>query len=227
MSLLRVGILYGGRSAEHEVSLLSARNVLLALDRTRFEPVLIGIDRAGRWLLQKEAALLCAPTDPRLVKLNDAAAPIALAPQPQATVTQGDLPKLDIVFPVLHGPMGEDGTVQGLLELADLPYVGAGVLGSAVGMDKDVMKRLLRDASVPVPDFRVVRKADFERDPAEACALAAEVGLPLFTKPANLGSSVGIRRVVRREDLPAALAHALEFDLKALAEAAVPGREIE
>jgi D-alanine-D-alanine ligase len=225
VSRIRVGILYGGRSAEHEVSLLSARNVLLALDRSRFEPVLVGIDRQGRWLVQKEAALLRAPADPRLVKLNDAAPPVALVPQPGGAA--GDMPRLDVVFPVLHGPMGEDGTVQGLLELADLPYVGAGVLGSAVGMDKDVMKRLLRAAGVPVPDFRLVRKAEFERDPEACCALAAEVGLPLFTKPANLGSSVGIRRVTRREDVQAALLHALEFDLKALAEAAVAGREIE
>jgi D-alanine-D-alanine ligase len=222
-----VGILYGGRSAEHEVSLLSARNVLRALDRARFEPVLIGIDRDGRWLLQREAALLEAAGDPRLVKLQSAAPPAALVPQPASTVPPGDLPRLDAVFPVLHGPMGEDGTVQGLLELCDLPYVGAGVLGSAIGMDKDVMKRLLRDAGVRVPDFRTVRQVDFARDPAAACAHAAEVGFPLFTKPANLGSSVGIRRVTRREDLEAALGHALEFDLKALAEVAVPGREIE
>jgi len=222
-----VGILFGGRSAEHEVSLLSARNVLLALDRSRFDPVLIGIDRGGRWFLQREAELLAAPSDPRLVKLNDAAPCVALLPQPPPAETPGDLPRLDVVFPVLHGPMGEDGTVQGLLDLADLAYVGAGVLGSAVGMDKHVMKRLLRDAGIPTPDFRVVRKADFERDPQAACALAAELGFPLFTKPANLGSSVGIRRVTRREDVSEALRHALEFDLKALAEAGVTGREIE
>ncbi len=229
MSRIRVGILFGGRSAEHEVSLLSARNVLAALDRNRFEPVLIGIDKSGRWLMQDEAKLLESAKDPRLVKLNSHGDRVAIEPRPtggELSGPQGPL-AVDVIFPVLHGPMGEDGTVQGLLELADIAYVGAGVLGSALGMDKDAMKRLLREAKVPVADFRTLRKEWFERDAAAACAVAAQVGFPLFTKPANLGSSVGIRKVTRREDVRAALAHAFEFDLKAMAEAAVPGREIE
>src|SRR5215470_15103619 len=223
---LRVGVLFGGRSAEHEVSILSARNVADALDPDRFEPVLIGIDRAGRWSLQSPAVLEAA-RDPRLVKLNAASESVTLAPVPKSDAPAASGLELDVVFPVLHGPMGEYGTVQGLLELADLPYVGAGVLGSAVGMEKDVMKRLLRDAGIPTARFITLRKADFERDRAAACARAAELGFPLFTKPANLGSSVGIRRVADRAALEPALAHAFEFDDKALVEARVVGREIE
>jgi D-alanine-D-alanine ligase len=229
MSRIRVGILFGGRSAEHEVSLLSARNVLAALDRDRFDPVLIGIDKNGKWLVQREAQLLESARDPRLVKLNSHGPAVALEPRPTGgELTRADGPlKVDVIFPVLHGPMGEDGTVQGLLELADLPYVGAGVLGSALGMDKDLMKRVLRDARIPVTDFRTIRCSEFERDSDAACAVAAEVGFPLFTKPANLGSSVGIRRVRGPHELASALAHPFEFDLKALSEAAAIGREIE
>jgi D-alanine-D-alanine ligase len=229
MSRIRVGILFGGRSAEHEVSILSARNVLAALDRNRFDPVLIGIDKSGRWSIQGESHLLESARDPRLVKLNSHGGRVALEPRPtggELTRPEGPL-KVDVIFPVLHGPMGEDGTVQGLLELADVPYVGAGVLGSALGMDKDAMKRLLRDAKVPITEFRTIRKSEFERNSDFACAMAAEVGFPLFTKPANLGSSVGVRRVPDRSGLASALAHAFEFDVKAMAEASAAGREIE
>ena len=229
MSRIRVGILFGGRSAEHEVSILSARNILAALDRSRFDPVLVGIDKGGRWLFQAEATLLESARDPRLVRVDANASPVVMEPRPmlaEGRRAEGAL-AVDVVFPVLHGPLGEDGTVQGLLELADLPYVGAGVLGSALGMDKLLMKRVLRDADIAITPFRAVTKSQFERDPAGACQLAAEVGFPLFTKPANLGSSVGIRRVADEGALRAALAHAFEFDLKALAEAAVVGREIE
>ncbi len=229
MARIRVGILFGGRSAEHEVSILSARNIVAALDRNRFDPVLVGIDKSGRWLMQDEVALLESARDPRLVRVDTRASPVAIEPRPRTgdgAYPEGAL-QVDVAFPVLHGPLGEDGTVQGLLELADIPYVGAGVLGSALGMDKHLMKRVLRDAGVPMTDFRAVTKRHFERDPADACRLAAEVGFPLFTKPANLGSSVGVRRVADAAGLSAALAHAFEFDLKAIAEAAVVGREIE
>jgi D-alanine-D-alanine ligase len=229
MSRIRVGILFGGRSAEHEVSILSARNILAALDRTRFDPVLVGIDKGGRWRLQAEAALLESARDPRLVRVDTHGPPVVMEPRPSSAEgprSEG-APDVDVVFPVLHGPLGEDGTVQGLLELADLPYVGAGVLGSALGMDKHLMKRVLRDADVPVADFRAVTKSQFEKNPTAACRVAAQVGFPLFTKPANLGSSVGVRRVAGEGALEAALAHAFEFDTKALAEEAVVGREIE
>src|SRR5215831_6140259 len=228
---LRVGVLFGGRSAEHEVSILSARNVVNALDPERFEPVLIGIDRSGAWSLQSRAVLEAA-RDPRLVHLAESAPPTSLEPVPRhrEVAARGAGPPgldLDVVFPVLHGPMGEDGTVQGLLELADLPYVGAGVLGSAVGMDKDVMKRLLRDAGIPTAGFVTLRKIDFKRNPAAVMARAATLGFPLFTKPANLGSSVGVRRVAGPQTLEAALAHGFEFDTKVLAEESIAGREIE
>ena len=224
MKRIRVGVLFGGKSAEHEVSILSARNVVAALDRSRFEPVLIGVDKSGRWLAQKEAALLGTALDPRLAKLNEGE---AVAIMPGTITVAGDSQRMDVIFPVLHGPMGEDGTVQGLLELADIAYVGAGVLGSAVGMDKDVMKRLLKDAGIPITNHRTIRKSEFERDPDGVCRRAEEVGFPLFTKPANLGSSIGIRRVMDKTHLYDALAFAFSFDLKALTEAAVIGREIE
>jgi D-alanine-D-alanine ligase len=216
---LTVAIVFGGQSAEHEISILSARNVLAALDRTRFEPLLIGIDKSGHWLRQEERRLIDSARDPRQVAIT--AGPAA-GPLPRA-----DGPHIDVVFPVLHGTLGEDGAMQGLLELAGLPYVGAGVLGSAIGMDKDVMKRLLKEAQIPVAPFTVVRRAHFESRPQEALAAVASLGFPLFTKPANAGSSVGVRRVKSSAELDAAVRHALEFDSKVIAEAAVTGREIE
>lgn len=189
---LLVGVLFGGRSAEHEISIQSARNVIAALDPDRFDVVPISIGRDGRW-------------------------------NPQIEVNT-----LDVVFPVLHGPMGEDGTVQGMLELADVPYVGAGVLGSAVGMDKDVMKRLLRDAGIPVTRHHALRAAEYRRAPLRlVCEVEEHIGYPAFVKPANLGSSVGITRVTTRAELPGAIEKAFQYDVKVLVEAAVVGREIE
>lgn len=237
---VRVAVLFGGRSAEHEISLLSARFVVEALDRDRFEPVLIGIDKAGRWLLQDEALLLGAARDPRLARLNDAMPEIALDAHPgpagEATLTVpgGARSPIDVVFPVLHGPTGEDGCVQGLLELAGVPYVGSGVLGSAVGMDKDVMKRLLREAEIPLVPHVTLRRAAWDRDRGAcleqiaALSPAASGFGPIFVKPANLGSSVGVRRVTARAELEAAVEHAFEFDLKIVCEQGIEGvREIE
>lgn len=223
---IRVGIVFGGQSAEHEISILSARNVLEALDRTRFEPVLIGIDKSGRWLQQDARRLLTSARDPRRVRIEDgtpAQLPSTFGVQAQATASQ----PLDVIFPVLHGTLGEDGAIQGLLEVAGIPYVGAGVLGSAIGMDKDVMKRLLRDAGIAVAEFRTLRRSAFDRDPAAACRELAALGLPLFVKPANAGSSVGITKVERLADLERALRYAFEFDGKVLAEIAIAGRELE
>ncbi|MGK3997169.1 D-alanine--D-alanine ligase family protein [Sorangium sp. So ce1024] len=237
---VRVAVLFGGRSAEHEISLLSARFVVEALDRDRFEPVLIGIDKAGRWLLQEEALLLGAARDPRLARLNEAMPEIALDAHPgpagEATlaVPGGARSPIDVVFPVLHGPTGEDGCVQGLLELAGVPYVGSGVLGSAVGMDKDVMKRLLREAEIPIVPHVTLRRAAWDRDRGacleQIAALSPAGGGfgPIFIKPANLGSSVGVRRVTARAELEAAVEHAFEFDLKIVCEQGIEGvREIE
>lgn len=234
MSKLRVAVLFGGRSAEHEISLLSARFVVEMLDRDRFEPILIGIDKSGRWLLQEEALLLGATRDPRLAKLNQTAPDVALAAHPgtsgDASLTIGNAEQrsIDVVFPVLHGPMGEDGSVQGLLELAGVPYVGSGVLGSSVGMDKDVMKRLLKEAGLPLVPHVVIRRSAWDRDRAAVIASCAALGDVVFVKPANLGSSVGISRVKSGGDLGAAIDHAFEFDLKVVVEAGLDRpREIE
>jgi D-alanine-D-alanine ligase len=230
MKKTRVIILFGGRSAEHEISLLSARNVLSALDRTRFEPVLVGIDKAGRWRRESERTLEAAAGDPRRVMLDPAAPTVAmetaLAP-PSAAAGLEAVASDDVVFPVLHGTYGEDGTVQGALELAGVAYVGAGVLGSAIGMDKDVAKRLLRDAGIPVVDFAMVTAAAMDANPAGTLAALPDLGYPRYVKPANAGSSVGVSRVARPGDLEAAVRAALTFDRKVLIERAVDAREIE
>jgi D-alanine-D-alanine ligase len=226
MKKTKVIILFGGRSAEHEISLLSARNVLAALDRERFEPRLIGIDRAGRWHRESERTLAAATGDPRALAL-DGAAPLVGIEEGLASASAPSGGEELVVFPVLHGTFGEDGTVQGLLELGDVAYVGAGVLGSAVGMDKDVAKRLLRDAGIPVVEFAVVTASAFARDPAGALAPASALGYPLFVKPVNAGSSVGVSRVSSPAGLEPAVRAAFAFDRKVLLERAVDAREIE
>ena len=226
MTTTRVVLLFGGRSTEHEISLLSARNIFLALDRSRFAPVLIGIDRQGGWHLEPEATLDRAQGDPRGVHLD----PTAPRIEPSTVLRAGD-----VVFPVLHGTYGEDGTIQGLLELANVgadadgavAYVGAGVLGSAIGMDKDVAKRLLRDAGIPVVEFQVLTAHRWRKDPRAVLDEAAALGFPLFCKPANAGSSVGVSRVASAADLPSAVRVALGFDQKVLLERAVDAREVE
>jgi len=228
-----VGILFGGKSAEHEVSLQSAKNVYEAIDRSRFEPVLIGIDKTGRWLLNDSSRFLLNAEDPGRISLNTEGHAAALLPQSEGALavmepgsTHGDMPapKLDVIFPILHGPFGEDGTVQGLLKLADLPFVGTGVLGSAAGMDKDVMKRLLRDANIPIGKFITARAhenaPDFSR-------VTQNLGLPVFVKPANMGSSVGIHKVRTETEYSAALADAFQYDTKILIEEFISGRELE
>jgi D-alanine-D-alanine ligase len=231
---LRVAVLFGGRSAEHEISLLSARFVLESLDRNRFEPVLVGIDKEGRWRIQEAALLLGASRDPRLQKLNAAMPGAILPPHPTGsgeavlTIDGGAPLAVDVVFPVLHGPMGEDGCVQGLLELAGVPYVGAGVASSAVGMDKDLMKRLLRDAGLPLGPYRLVKRHAWERSPVRVREELASLATPLFTKPANMGSSVGVRKVEDRAHMDAAIEEALLYDDKVIVEEGIQGaREIE
>jgi len=235
-SKLRVAVLFGGRSAEHEISLLSARFVVESLDRNKYEPVLIGIDKSGRWLLQEEASLLAQSRDPRLVQLNSAQPAALLSPYP--TGDENGLQRIDrtssaplavdVIFPVLHGPMGEDGTIQGLLELSGLPYVGAGVLGSAVGMDKDVMKRLLLQAGLPVLPYQTLRRNEWQAAPERALSRLLQLGFPQFVKPANLGSSVGVSRAKSEAELTPALEHAFEFDDKLVIEAGLDHpREVE
>ena len=160
---IKVGIIFGGKSAEHEVSLKSAKNVIEAIDKEKYEPVLIGVDKKGKWLLSDSSKFLLNSGNPKLIKLNnEASQSVALVPQSDGRIANLDTHQsdksIDVVFPILHGPFGEDGTIQGLLKLANIPFVGASVLGSAVGMDKDVMKRLLRDAGIPIAKFLAVKQ---------------------------------------------------------------------
>lgn len=223
---LRIGILFGGRSGEHEVSLASAASVIRGLDPDKYEAVPIGITKEGHWLVGGAAQkmlpevlkggqrvmMTADPTDAALIPLD----------------RSGGGQRLDVVFPVMHGTYGEDGTIQGLLDLAGLPFVGAGVLGSAIGMDKDVAKRLLQVAKIPVVPWIAVQRADWERNPKETqAALEKKFKYPMFIKPATLGSSVGMTKVHSREELAPALNLAAEFAMKILVEKCIVGREIE
>lgn len=224
---LRVAILFGGKSAEHEVSLQSARNVANALDPKKYETVLIGINKAGQWLAPGVSERYLALASNKPTKAPEKSREVVmLAPSGEGILTRDSgmiEGKIDVVFPVLHGPFGEDGTVQGLLKLADVPFVGAGVLGSAVGMDKDVMKRLLRDAGIPIAKFVVVHS----HEKVKFADVKKQLGLPLFVKPANLGSSVGVSKVRTEVEFKLAVKEAFEFDTKILIEEFIEGREIE
>jgi D-alanine-D-alanine ligase len=227
---IRVGILFGGRSAEHEVSLQSAKNIIDVIDRNKYEVVLIGIDKTGQWHLNAESRFLLPATQSELPKLAESSETLALVPgkqSEQVVALSGDerLGCLDVIFPVLHGPFGEDGTVQGLLKLANIAFVGAGVLGSAVGMDKDVMKRLLRDAGIPVARFIAISRHASKEVVFDYAR--GQLGVPLFIKPANLGSSVGIHKVKDRQGFEAALRDAFDYDNKVLIEECIDGRELE
>lgn len=226
----RVAVLFGGRSAEHEVSVESARNVVDALDETKYDVLLVAVDRDGRWLLGDSARAMLGSPDGGPGARPRSGERVAVVPGEDSRELVGTSdPALretvDVAFPVLHGPFGEDGTVQGLLELAGIPYVGAGVLGSAVGMDKDVMKRLLHEEGVPTADWEVIPRA--RRGRAAYGRLAGELGVPFFVKPANLGSSVGVSKVDTEEEFRAAVDRAFRFDTKLVVEEAVEGREIE
>jgi D-alanine-D-alanine ligase len=226
---LRVAVLFGGKSAEHEISLISARNIVEAMDKKKYKIIAIGIDKDGRWFLDERARLLSAPGRAQIARLaqrnRTAVVPGAARMSIVRVLPPRGLGSVDVVFPVLHGPFGEDGTVQGLLKTANVPFVGAGILGSAVGMDKDVMKRLFRDAEIPTANFLA-----FARDSVKQInftQVTRTLGLPLFVKPANLGSSVGISKVQNRRQFDAAVKEAFRFDDKILVEEFVRGREIE
>jgi D-alanine-D-alanine ligase len=242
---IRVGVLFGGRSSEHEISLRSALTVMSAMEPARYEVVPIGIGRDGRWYLETDALKLLEEKAPELKALSAGNVEVTLLPHPDsrelvaAPRASSALPDarasgagafggpLDVVFPVLHGTYGEDGTVQGLLELADVPYVGAGVLGSAVGMDKDAQKRLLRDARVPIVKYFAITRAEFDEHPGLAAREARKLRYPVFVKPNALGSSVGVAKVKRQSELRPALEDVFQYDRKALIEAACVGREFE
>jgi D-alanine-D-alanine ligase len=225
---LRIGILFGGRSGEHEVSLASAASVIRALDPAKYEAIPIGIAKDGRWLAGGSAPKML----PEVLRSGQR---VVLAPDPTAGELVPFAPnashtgtRVDVVFPVLHGTFGEDGTIQGLLELAGLPYVGAGVLASAVGMDKDVQKRIFQQARLPIVPFLAFRRAKWESQPkAVLPQVRKKFRFPLFVKPATLGSSVGMSRVSNAAAFPAAMNLAAEFAQKIIVEPAVNGREIE
>src|SRR5712692_5696434 len=265
MAKLRVGILFGGRSGEHEVSLLSAASVLNAIDKTKYEVVPIGITKDGRWLTAEHAERLLKgnneeqadksvrSTQATQLRAGDPEATpgaavlargesVVVPPEPARREaglapfqTDANLRRaadrainVDVIFPVLHGTFGEDGTIQGLLELADIAYVGAGVLGSSAGMDKDVMKSLFRASGLPIVKHVTLLRSQFEREPKKVQKLIEKkLRYPVFVKPANLGSSVGISKVRNARELPAALGMAAQYDRKILVEKGVQAREIE
>ncbi|MBS0881053.1 D-alanine--D-alanine ligase [Pantoea sp. JGM49] len=230
MAKQRVGIVFGGKSAEHEVSLQSAKNILEAIDKSKYEVVLLGIDKQGEWHLNDASGFLLNADNPALIALNRSGENVALVPgsASQQLITRQQaqpLSQLDVIFPIVHGTLGEDGSLQGLLRMANLPFVGSDVLGSAVSMDKDFTKRLLRDAGLKVAPWISVTQA--QRARLDAQAVIDQFGLPLFIKPANQGSSVGVSKVDHIDDLAAALDLAFTFDRKVLIEQGIKGREIE
>lgn len=233
MNKLKVGIIFGGKSGEHEVSIVSATSIYKALDKNKYDVFLIGIDKDGRWLLPGDSQLLANTTDARMIQLNKEKASVAITPYQHAapltrlTDSNSGL-SIDVFFPVLHGTNGEDGTVQGLLELTQIPYVGSGVIGSSVGMDKDVARRLLREAEIPVVETISMRRGDYDKDPqGHISKIIKKLGLPFFIKPANAGSSVGVHKIKTKEEAVAKIADAFTFDTKVLAEKAVNARELE
>ena len=231
----RVAVVFGGRSSEHAVSCATAAGVLTAIDRDRYDVVPIGVAQDGQWVLAPDDVepLALRPGHVPAVATSDADVmlPLATGSRSLTSVRRGessiDLGQIDVVFPLLHGPFGEDGTVQGLLELADIPYVGSGVLASAVMMDKHYMKIVFAAAGLPIGPYVVITDRQWQREPAECERRVAELGWPVFVKPCRAGSSVGITRVTGSSALAAAIEKAREHDPKVIVEAAIFGREIE
>ena len=228
---IRVGVIFGGRSGEHEVSLLSARSVMDALDREKYDVIPVGIDKNGRWLTGDVMGALAE---------GHPAQAAALLPDPQSSALMrmemdemriaglSAVAELDVIFPVLHGPYGEDGAVQGFLELAGLPYVGAGVVGSAVGMDKAIFKHVMVANGIPILPWRLVTGKEWAQRPSFIMdEIEAALGYPVFVKPANLGSSVGVSKCARRDDLARGIALAADYDRRIIVEKGINGRELE
>ena len=239
MARIRVGVIFGGQSGEHEVSLVSGKAVMQGLDPIRYEVIPIGIRKNGQWLAGGDVlATLESESDTALLPGGGAHVTPPQVPAHQITspgaivrsepIAQHRIPQLDVVFPVLHGPMGEDGTIQGLFELAGVPYVGCGVLASAVGMDKAMMKAAFGAAGLPVVPWELVRTHEYRADPAAVVArLEAALQYPMFVKPANMGSSVGISKVKNRQQLIDGLTLAASYDRRIVVEQGVTAREIE
>jgi len=228
---IRVAIIFGGKSAEHEISIISAKNVIDAIDKGKYEPVPIGIDKDGTWYLNDDPKFMVESSNPKLAEINKADVQVALIPKNNSNelvnisdnIKKG---KIDVAFPVLHGTYGEDGSIQGMLRMANIPYVGADVLGSSVAMDKDVLKRLLRDAKILTPKFEVFNNYK-DKENINYEKLAGKLGPSMFIKPANLGSSVGINKVNSEEEFKKAVKEAFKYDRKIIIEEAIEGREIE
>jgi D-alanine-D-alanine ligase len=227
MRKMRVGLLYGGRSGEHEVSVLSANSVLTAIDRDKYEVIPIGITKNGQWLPGQSPETLVKSGELQVRLLGDVSNQAITLENRQGRLLAGLQDSLDIIFPVMHGPFGEDGTIQGLLELMNLPYVGGGVMASAVGMDKAMMKAVFQQKGLPVGAYLAYLRKELENFGRVAAAVEAELGYPCFVKPANLGSSVGISKAHNREELQKALNLAAEFDRRIVIEQLLQGREIE
>ena len=230
MKKTRVGIIFGGKSAEHEVSLQSAKNIVDAIDEEKFDVVLIGIDKNGKWHVNNKQSYLKNADDPKHIELNKSNKSVAIIPgsndhQFIQTETAEVLQQLDVVFPIVHGTLGEDGSLQGMLRMANLPYVGPNVLSSAICMDKDIAKRLLNAAGIKVAKGLVYTRA--KQQQINYQTVVEQLGLPLFIKPANQGSSVGISKVATEEEFTSAIEFAFEYDHKIVIEEAIRGREIE
>ena len=231
--MITVGILYGGRSGEHEVSLCSAASVVMALDKNRYNIVAIGISKSGKWYVQDTPSIVENGDFGSVLKLEENGDWYIKHFENEGKLVltdtvSGRVVSVDVVFPVVHGTYCEDGTLQGLLELAMVPYVGADVTGSAVGMDKDISKRLLRDAGIPVVPWEVITAGAWSRDRERLCTeIIVRMGIPLFVKPCNAGSSVGVKKVKNAENFGVAVDFAMQFDNKVIIEKAVSVREIE
>jgi D-alanine-D-alanine ligase len=230
MPKIKVAIVFGGKSTEHEVALQSARSIVTAIDKEKYEIHLLGIDKTGKWHLNDPVNYLINPDDPKLVKLNtDAPEVILLSDGQSVYITEAQtgtqLGSVDVVFPVIHGAYGEDGTLQGVLRALELPFVGVDILASAVGMDKDMAKRLWRDAGIPIARFFTYHKHQLGQLSFET--VSAELGLPLFVKPANAGSSVGVSKVSDAAGYEKAIDEAFRYDRKILIEEAIVGKEVE
>lgn len=224
---LNIGILFGGKSAEHEISLISAQNVFNSLDQKKYNPVLIGIDKQGNWFLQTKN-FSTNSLDPKKVKLQKSSQQLAIVPGKKRgqliQVQSGEAIHLDAIFPVLHGSYGEDGTIQGMLKLLGIPFVGVDLLGSSICMDKDIAKKLLTQAGIPNSKFLTFTK---ENKGISFAKVKKDLGLPLFIKPANMGSSVGINRVNNQKEFDFAIKDAFQYDSKIIIEEFIKGREIE
>lgn len=231
MKKIKVALIFGGKSAEHEISLISAKSIYQALDKNKYDVSLIGIDKSGKWFLNQKENWLINAHDPKSIELMPSNDEVLIVPDSKT----GELIHLkeknergntiDVAFPVLHGTYGEDGTIQGFLKAMNIPFVGPDVLGSALGMDKDVAKRLLRDSGIDIADFITLTRKNIKDWPYDA--LVRKLGSPLFLKPANAGSSVGVHKVSSEMEFHSAVEDAFQYDLKVLVEEAIIGKEVE